>query len=75
MEVVVAQFKDLFRNFPEGTEKTTKKSVLDSRSPGQDSNRRPPEYEPGVLITRPRHSVRTYERLRELLDSEKLSDL
>jgi hypothetical protein len=74
MEVVVAQFKDLFRHFPEGTEKK-KISVLDSRSPGQDSNRRPPEYEAGVLITRPRHSVRTYERLRELLDSEKLSDL
>jgi hypothetical protein len=35
----------------------------DSRSPGRDSNPRPPEYVAGLLTTRPRRSVRNEIRL------------
>jgi hypothetical protein len=37
--------------------KTTKPLSQDSRSPGQYLNPRPPEYDEGVLTTRPRRSV------------------
>jgi hypothetical protein len=36
-----------------GLRKTTKNLNQDSWSPGQDLNPRPPEYESGVLTTRP----------------------
>jgi hypothetical protein len=41
----------------EGLRKTTKNIGQDSRSPGPDLNSGPPEYEAGVLATRPRSSV------------------
>jgi hypothetical protein len=41
----------------EGLRKTSKNIGQDSRSPGQDLNSGPPEYETGVLATRPRSSV------------------
>jgi hypothetical protein len=56
-EAVVAQFKILFRNFLEGPRKTMKYFGQNSRPPGRDMNQRPPEYEAGVLTTRPHPSV------------------
>jgi hypothetical protein len=41
----------------EGLRKTTKNLSQDSRSPGRDLNPGPPEYEAGVLTTRPRRLV------------------
>jgi hypothetical protein len=41
----------------EGLRKTTKNLSQVSRSPGRDLNPGPPEYEAGVLTTRPRRSV------------------
>jgi hypothetical protein len=40
-----------------GLRKTTKNLSQGSRSPGRDLNPGPPEYEAGVLTTRPRRSV------------------
>jgi hypothetical protein len=40
----------------DGLRKTTKSRSQDKRSPGRDLNPRPPEYEAGVLTTRPRRS-------------------
>jgi hypothetical protein len=45
-----------FWNLPGGTEANHEKSQS-SRSPGRDLNRRPDEYEAGVLTTQPRRSV------------------
>jgi hypothetical protein len=44
-------------NFLEGMRKTTKNLSQDSRSPGRGLNPGLPEYEAGVLITRPQRSV------------------
>jgi hypothetical protein len=56
-EAVVAKFKVLlFRHFPGGTEKNQNVSQH-SLSPGRNLNPGPPEYEAGVLTTRPRRSV------------------
>jgi hypothetical protein len=44
----------------EGLRKITKNLSHDSRSPGRVFNPRPPEYEAGVLTTRPRRSVNSY---------------
>jgi hypothetical protein len=41
----------------EGLRKNTKNLSQDSRCPGRDLNLGPPEYEAGVLTTRPRRSV------------------
>jgi hypothetical protein len=41
----------------EGLRNITKYLSQDSRSPGQDMNLGRPEYEAGVLTTRPRHLV------------------
>jgi hypothetical protein len=41
----------------EGLRKTTEILTHDSRSPGRDLNPEPPEYEAGLLTTRPRRSV------------------
>jgi hypothetical protein len=51
-EAVVAQFKILSLNFP-GREQVSQ----DRPSPGRDFNPGPPEYEAGVLTTRPQLSV------------------
>jgi hypothetical protein len=41
----------------EGLRKTTKTLNQYTQSPGRESNPKPPEYEIGVLTTRPRRSV------------------
>jgi hypothetical protein len=41
----------------QGLRKTTDNLSQDSRFPGRDLNLEPPEYEAGVLTTRPRRSV------------------
>jgi hypothetical protein len=50
----------ILRHYPsiclEGLRKTTKNLSQDSRPPGRDLNPAPPEYESGVLDTRPRRS-------------------
>jgi hypothetical protein len=46
-------FKVLSRNFPAGTEKTTKNLSPDSRSQRGDLNPGSPEYEVGVSTTQP----------------------
>jgi hypothetical protein len=51
--------KALSRNLPGGTEENHEKISQDIRSPGSDLNPGPPEYEAGVLTTRPRRSVST----------------
>jgi hypothetical protein len=53
---VVAYFKQLSQYFPRETEEKHKKSQS-SRSPCRDLNPGLPEYEAGVLTTRPRRSV------------------
>jgi hypothetical protein len=50
-------FTALFRYSPEGSEKTTRKRSQDRNPPGRNLNPGHPEYEAGVLATRPRHSV------------------
>jgi hypothetical protein len=45
------------RIFPQGPRKTTENLGHDSRSPGREWNPGPPEYEAGMLATRPRRSV------------------
>jgi hypothetical protein len=45
----------------EGLRKATKNFSQDSRSPGRDLNSGPPEYEAGMLTTRPRCTVRTWQ--------------
>jgi hypothetical protein len=50
-EAVVVEFKLLFRNFPGVLTKTTRNLSRDSRSPSQEVNAGPPEYETGVLTT------------------------
>jgi hypothetical protein len=52
-----SNFKVLFQHSPWGTEEKHKKLSQDSRSPGQDRNPGPPEYEVGLLATQPRRSV------------------
>jgi hypothetical protein len=44
----------------EGLRETAKNLFQDIRSAGRDLNPGPPEYEAGVLTTRPRHSLRTF---------------
>jgi hypothetical protein len=44
------------RHLHESTEKNNE-NIQDSRSPGLDLKPEPPEYEAGVLTTRPRRSV------------------
>jgi hypothetical protein len=64
-ETVVAYFKVLSRYLPGGTEenqnlrktKTKKGLSKDSRSRRRDLNKKPLEYEAGVLTTAPRPSV------------------
>jgi hypothetical protein len=46
-------FKVLFQHSPGGTDETHEKPQ-DIRSPGSDFNPGPPEYEAGMLTTRPR---------------------
>jgi hypothetical protein len=57
----VTSFKVLSRNSSGVTEKNLEKLSQDSRSPGRDFNLEPPEYEAGVLITRPRRAVRAVQ--------------
>jgi hypothetical protein len=45
-------FKLLSRHLPGATEETTRILTQDSRSPDQDLNPEPTEYEVGVLATR-----------------------
>jgi hypothetical protein len=58
-ETVLAYFKKLHTDLPSGTEKEHKKLNQDSQSPGRDFNTGPPEYEARVLITQPRHLVKS----------------
>jgi hypothetical protein len=51
-EAVLAKFKVLSRNLPEGTEKNHENLSQDRRSPSRDLNPGPAEYETGVLTTR-----------------------
>jgi hypothetical protein len=53
-EAVVAWFKVLSRHLPGRTEENHKNLSQDSWFPGRDLNPGPPEYETGVLTTRPR---------------------
>jgi hypothetical protein len=46
--------------YPERPRKTTKKLSQDSRSLGRDLISGPPEYEAGVLTTRPRRSAHSH---------------
>jgi hypothetical protein len=50
-------FNILSRNLLEGTKENHENLSEDSRFPGRDLNPIPPEYEVGVLTTRPRRSV------------------
>jgi hypothetical protein len=50
-------FKVLSLHLSGGTEETVENLSQDCRSPGRDLNQEPPEYEAGVLSTRPRCSV------------------
>jgi hypothetical protein len=52
--------KVLSRNL-EGLKKTTKTSIRVAGRRGPESNPGPPEYEVGVLTTRPRRAVRQAE--------------
>jgi hypothetical protein len=47
----------------EGLRKTKINLDQDSRSPGRNLNLGPPEYEAGILTTRPRRSVMFLEKL------------
>jgi hypothetical protein len=47
----------IYGTTPEGLRKTTKNLSQESRSPGQDLNRRTVEYEAGVLSSRLRLSI------------------
>jgi hypothetical protein len=49
--------KVLHQNLPGRTEKTTENLNHDSLSPGRNLNPGSPEYEAGVLTTRPQSSV------------------
>jgi hypothetical protein len=49
----------------EGLTKTTNNLCQDSRSSSQDLNPGPPEYEAGVLTTRPRSSVSVHRKLNK----------
>jgi hypothetical protein len=56
--VAVAYFEVLSKNFIEGpNDDLEKTSSRDSMSPVQDLNPGPPEYEVGLVPTRPRQSV------------------
>jgi hypothetical protein len=57
-EEVVGNLKHFPVILLEGLRKTTKYLSQDSRSPGRKLNHGPPEYEAGVLTTRPRRSVK-----------------
>jgi hypothetical protein len=54
----------ILRHYPsihlKGLRRTTKNFSQDNRSPGQDLNPGPPEYEAGVYTTRPRRSAYLY---------------
>jgi hypothetical protein len=54
-------FKVLSWHFSGGTEENDENLSQVNRSPGRDFNPRPPEYEAGVLATRPRHSMILYK--------------
>jgi hypothetical protein len=56
-------FKVLAQHSP--GRKTTRNLSQDSRSPGQDLNPGPPEYEARDLTTRPRSSVQNLESGRQ----------
>jgi hypothetical protein len=56
-EAVVAYLSTTPVFFPEGQRKTTKTLSQDTLSRGRDLNAGPPEYDAGVLDTRPRRSV------------------
>jgi hypothetical protein len=45
------------RIYLEGLKKTTKSLSQDTRSPSRNLNPGPPEYEAGVLTTRPQGSI------------------
>jgi hypothetical protein len=49
--------KELSRHLPGRTEENHEQLSQDSRSPSQDLNAGPQEYEAGVVSTRPRRSV------------------
>jgi hypothetical protein len=58
-EAVAAYFKALSRHLPGGTEENNENHSRDSWSPGRDINPEPPEYETGMITTRPRRSVQS----------------
>jgi hypothetical protein len=52
-KIVAAHFKILSQHLLEGLRKTTNHLSHDTRSPGQNIDPGPPEYEAGVPTTRP----------------------
>jgi hypothetical protein len=55
----------------EGLGKTAK-PLQDSRTPGPDLKPEPPEYEAGVLITRPQHTVTSLKRLTSICNCDEV---